>query len=140
MKRLLLISFALITLIGISGNAQTNQKSAPAVTKNGDVEVYYFHMTTRCVTCRTVEAEARKNIEMLYADQVKAGKISFTALNLEEAIGKSMGEKLGVNSQTLLIVKGDQKINITNEGFLYAVSQPQKFTEVMKSKIDPLIK
>ena len=38
-----------------------------------------------------------------------------------------MGEKLGVNSQTLLIVKGDQKINITNEGFLYAVSQPQKF-------------
>lgn len=140
MKRLLLISFALITLIGISCNAQTNQKSAPAVTKNGDVEVYYFHMITRCVTCRTVEAEARKNIEMLYADQVKAGKISFTALNLEEASGKSMGEKLGVNSQTLLIVKGDQKINITNEGFLYAVSQPQKFTEVMKSKIDPLIK
>ena len=140
MKRLLLISFALITLIGISGNAQTNQKSAPAVTKNGDVEVYYFHMTTRCVTCRTVEAEARKNVEMLYADQVKAGKISFTALNLEEATGKAMGDKLGVNSQTLLIVKGDQKINITNEGFLYAVSQPQKFTEVMKSKIDPLIK
>jgi hypothetical protein len=140
MKRLLLISFALITLIGISCNAQTNQKSAPAVTKNGDVEVYYFHMTTRCVTCRTVEAEARKNVEMLYADLVKAGTISFTALNLEEATGKSMGEKLGVNSQTLLIVKGDHKINITNEGFLYAVSQPQKFTEVMKSKIDPLIK
>ena len=140
MKRLLLISFALITLIGISGNAQTNQKSAPAVTKNGDVEVYYFHMTTRCVTCRTVEAEARKNVEMLYADQVKSGKISFTALNLEEATGKAMGDKLGVNSQTLLIVKGDQKINITNEGFLYAVSQPMKFTEVIKSKIDPLIK
>ena len=111
----------------------------PPVTKSGDVEVYYFHMTTRCVTCKTVEAEARKNVEMLYADQVKSGKISFTALNLEEATGKSMGEKLGVNSQTLLIVKGDQKINITNEGFLYAVSQPQKFTEVMKSKIDPLI-
>jgi hypothetical protein len=97
-------------------------------------------MTTRCVTCKAVEAEARKNIEMLYVDQVKSGNITFTALNLEEAAGKSMGEKLGVNSQTLLIVKGDQKINITNEGFLYAVSQPQKFTEVIKSKIDPLLK
>ena len=140
MRKFFLISFALITLVGISCNAQTSQKSAPAVSKNGNVEVYYFHMTTRCVTCRTVEAEARKNVEMLYADQVKAGKISFTALNLEEVTGKAMGEKLGVNSQTLLIVKGDQKINITNEGFLYAVSQPQKFTEVMKSKIDPLIK
>jgi hypothetical protein len=140
MRKFLLLSFVLITLVDISCSAQTNQKPTSPVTKSGDVEVYYFHMTTRCVTCKTVEAEARKNVEMLYADKVKAGKISFTALNLEEATGKSMGEKLGVNSQTLLIVKGDEKINITNEGFLYAVSQPQKFTEVMKSKIDPLIK
>jgi hypothetical protein len=140
MRKSLLMSFVLITLVGISCNAQTNQKPASPASKNGDVEVYYFHMTTRCVTCKTVEAEARKNVEMLYADKLKAGKISFTALNLEEATGKSLGEKLGVNSQTLLIVKGDQKINITNEGFLYAVSQPQKFTEVMKTKIDPLIK
>jgi hypothetical protein len=77
---------------------------------------------------------------MLYPDQIKAGKISFTALNLEETTGRSLGEKLGVNGQTLLIVKGDQKINITNEGFLYAGSKPQKFTEIIKSKIDPLIK
>ena len=140
MRKLFLMSLVLITLVGISCNGQTNQKPSPIVSKIGDVEVYYFHRTTRCVTCKTVEAEARKNIEMLYADQIKEGKISFTALNLEEATGKSVGDKLGVNSQTLLIVKGDQKINITNEGFLYAVSQPQKFTEVMKSKIDPLMK
>jgi hypothetical protein len=140
MRKLFFISFVLITLVGISCNAQPNQKSASPVSKNGDVEVYYFHMTTRCVTCKTVEAEARKNVEMLYADEIKSGKISFTALNLEESTGKSMGEKLGVNSQTLLIVKGDQKLNITNEGFLYAVSQPKKFADVMKSKIDPLIK
>lgn len=140
MRNILLVSFVLINLAGISCNAQANQKPPQAVSQNSDIEVYYFHMTTRCVTCKTVEAEARKNIEVLYADQVKAGKISFIALNLEEATGKSVSEKLGVNSQTLLIVKGDQKINITNEGFLYAVSQPQKFTEVIKSKIDPLIK
>jgi hypothetical protein len=140
MRKFFLISFTLITLIGIYCSAQTSQKPVAVNSKNGDVEVYYFHMTVRCVTCKAVEAEARKNVEMLYPDQVKAGKISFIALNLEEATGKSMGEKLGVNSQTLLIVKDDQKINITNEGFLYAVSQPQKFTAVMKSRIDPLIK
>lgn len=129
-----------MALVVISCNARTNPKPAPSVSKNGDVEVYYFHMTSRCVTCKTIEAEARKNIDMLYSDQVKTGKINFTALNLDEATGKAMGDKLGVNSQTLLIVKGDQKINITNEGFLYAVSKPQQFTEVMKSKIDPLLK
>lgn len=140
MRKFYLTSFVLITLVAVSCNAQTVQKPASASAKDVEVYVYYFHMTARCVTCKTVEAEARKNIEILYADQLKAGKISFTALNLEEAAGKTIGDKLGVNCQTLLIVKGDQKINITNEGFLYAVSQPQKLTEVMKSKIDPLIK
>jgi hypothetical protein len=140
MRKLLLLSFVLITLVGVSCNTQPNTKAVAAVSENSDVEVYYFHNTSRCVTCNTVEAEARKNIELLYADQFKSGKISFTVLNIEEETGKAIGEKLGVNSQALLIVKGDQKINITNEGFLYAVSQPDKFAEVMKSQIDPLIK
>jgi hypothetical protein len=140
MRKFILISLVLISLAGISGNAQTNLKPSPTISNNNDIEVYYFHMTVRCATCKAVEAEARKNINILYPDQVKKGKITFTALNIEESSGKSVGNRLGVNSQTLLIVKGDQKINITNEGFLYAVSQPQKFTEVMKSKIDPLIK
>jgi hypothetical protein len=140
MKNLILAGLMILAFSGTSCNSQTEKKQTVSTASGNDVEVYYFHMTTRCVTCKTIESEARKNIEMLYADQVKTGKISFTALNLEEATGKAVGTKLGVNSQTLLIVKGDQKFNITNEGFLYAVSQPQKFTEVMKSKIDPLIK
>jgi hypothetical protein len=139
MKSLFLLSFLLFAIAGMSCNSQTKSRPVAAGSNSSDIEVYYFHMTTRCVTCKTVEAEARKNIEVLYPELAKSGKISFTALNLEEATGRSMGENLGVNSQTLLIVKGDLKINITNEGFLYAVSQPQKFTEVMKSKIDPLL-
>jgi hypothetical protein len=140
MRKLVIISFVLMAIVGNSCKTRNNQVQVPVASINGDVEVYYFHMTTRCATCLTIEAEARKNVEMLYTDLFKEGKISFTPLNLEGATGKAMGERLGVNSQTLLIVKGDQKINITNEGFLYAVSQPQKFTEVMKSKIDPLVK
>jgi hypothetical protein len=77
---------------------------------------------------------------MLYPDHVKSGKISFVALNLEESTGKTAGNRLGVSGQTLLIVKGDQKINITNEGFLYAVSRPDKFQEIIKDKVDPLLK
>jgi hypothetical protein len=140
MKKLILAGFMMLIFSGASCNAQSEKKQTVSATSGNDVEVYYFHRTIRCVTCKTVEAEARKNIEMLYADQVKTGKISFTALNLEEATGKTVGEKLGVNSQTLLIVKGDQKINITNEGFLYAVSKPDKFKEIIKEKVDPLMK
>jgi hypothetical protein len=140
MKNLFFAGFMMLLFSGASCNAQTEKKQTVSAKSGNDVEVYYFHRTIRCVTCNTVEAEARKNIEMLYADQVKSGKISFTALNLEEATGKTVGDRLGVNSQTLLIVKGDQKINITNEGFLYAVSKPDKFREIIKEKVDPLMK
>lgn len=138
MKKLCLFSAVLISLVSITCS-QPAQKKAPVVSGKGDIEVYYFHLTTRCVTCKAVEAGARNNLQLLYPEQTKSGKISFTALNLEDNIGKAFGERLGVNSQTLLIVKGDQKINITNEGFLYALSQPEKYKEVIKSKIDSLI-
>jgi hypothetical protein len=139
MKKLLFISSVFLLLAGISCDAQSVKTNPGPGPSSGDVEVYYFHFTARCTTCKTIEAEARKNVEMLYSDQVKDGKITFTSLNLEEAAGKSVGDKLGVSGQTLLIVRGDEKINITNEGFLYAVAKPDKFQEIMKAKIDPLL-
>ena len=102
MKKVFFIAgFFLLIISGASCTGQSEQKQTVSTLAGNDVEVYYFHMTTRCVTCKTVEAEARKNVEMLYPEMFKSGKISFTALNLEEATGKSVGERLGVNSQTL---------------------------------------
>ena len=139
MKRLILAGLIMLFCSGVSCKGQSEEINTKSVNTGNDIDVYYFHLTTRCVTCKTVESEARKNIEMLYAEDVKAGKMSFTALNLEEAQGKAAGERLGVTGQTLLIVKGDMKLNITNEGFLYAVSKPDKFREIIKEKIDSLI-
>ncbi len=138
MKKTLLLSLVVFTLIGVSCNSQPASKATVA-SGVGNIDVYYFHNTARCMTCKTIEAEAQKNIETLYADQLKTGKLHFSSLNLEEAEGKAIAEKLGVAGQTLLIVQGDLKINITNEGFLYAVNNPDKLREIMKEKIDPLV-
>ena len=107
--------------------------------KPNKIEAYYFHNTSRCVTCKTVEAEAKQDIETLYPDFVKKGDVRFTALNLEEASGKAVAEKLGVSGQTLLLVKGEKKIDITNEGFLYARTNPAKLKKIIKEKMDGLL-
>jgi hypothetical protein len=140
MKNLIITGVLALSLLVISCNGKPEKKQPVAAVSGNDVEVYYFHNTIRCTTCLTIEAEARKNIELLYPEMYKEGKISFTSLNLEEATGKTMSEKLGVSGQTLLIVSANQKINITTDGFLYAVVKPDKFREVIKGKIDPLIK
>lgn len=136
----ILIAFMLM-IPAISCNSQS-QKKVVAVDNTGSsdkIEAYYFHFTARCVTCRTIEANAKENLETLYPNQVKQGLITFQSVNLEEASGKSLAEKLGVSGQTLLIVKGDQKINLTNEGFMYAVARPEKFKEIINEKVDGLL-
>jgi hypothetical protein len=99
------------------------------------IEAYYFHNKTRCTTCKTVEAEAKADLKELYGE-----KVTFQALNLEEKSTDAIAEKLKVSGQTLLVVKGDKQVNLTNEGFLYAVNDPAKFKKIIKEKVDPLVK
>jgi hypothetical protein len=135
MKKLIAFGFALVIILGnFSCNAQTPKKEAKT-TSTANVEAYYFHFSARCVTCKTVEAEAKKDIESLYN-----GKVTFKSVNLDEASSKALADKMQISGQTLLLVKGDTKINITNEGFMYARSNPEKFKTVIKEKVDGLLK
>ena len=109
-------------------------QSTDQVQTKAKVEVYYFHLNSRCVTCKTVESEAQKDVKELFGNDV-----SFTSYNLDEATGEAKGKELGVNSQTLIVVKGDKKINLTNEGFMYARTNPKKFKKVIEDKIKPLL-
>lgn len=106
-----------------------------AQSNSAKIEAYYFHNATRCTTCKTVEAEAKADLKELYGD-----KVSFQALNLEEKSTDAIAKKLKVSGQTLLVVKGDKQVNLTNEGFLYAVTDPDKFKAKIKEKVDPLMK
>ena len=140
MKTYRLIITLLLIIPIFACTSQTSEKRALASDdSSGKIEAYYFHFTARCVTCKTIEAKARENLETLYPNQVKQGLITFQSVNLEEDSSKPLAEKLGVSGQTLLLVKGDQKINLTNEGFLYAVAKPEKFKEIINEKVDGLM-
>lgn len=131
-----------MTLLGsfLSVNAQEVKKnSSPAENTSEKIEVYYFHFTARCTTCKTVEAKTKEDLESLYPDQVKNGLITFLSLNLDEESTKPLADKFGISGQTLLLVKGSEKINLTNEGFMYAVVKPDKFKEIINEKVDGLL-
>lgn len=120
----------LMTYLNVSNHvmAQTQDEEVEFV------KMYYFHFNTRCETCRAVESEAQNDVQLLFGDDV-----TFKSVNLDEKEGEETGKKLGVNSQMLLIVKGDIKINLTNEGFMYALTDPDKFREIIEEKIKPLM-
>jgi len=134
MKKIILFGFTLMLISGLLCKAQTAKKETKSAA-SAKVEAFYFHMSTRCVTCKAVESEAKKNLETLYG-----GKVTFQAINIEDDANKAIVEKLKISGQTLLIVKGGTKINLTNEGFMYAVNNPGKFKSIIKEKVDGLLK
>ena len=134
MKKIVFLSFALMMILGnYTGYGQTQKKETAGSVVN-KVEAYYFHNAARCVTCKTVESETKADLESLYGAEV-----SFKALNLEDVATKPIAKKLKVSGQTLLLVKGDKKINITNEVFMYARTNPAKFKSIIKEKVDGLL-
>lgn len=136
MKQINLFIIAVMALtFSTSCSGQSEKKdNNPTVSEAGNIEVVYFHNARRCATCNAVEDVSSEAITEKYGE-----KIPFTGYNLEEAEGKRRAQELGVGGQTLLIIKGDTKINITNEGFMYARSNPDKLKQVITEKIDSLL-
>jgi hypothetical protein len=140
MKQILMLSFALLMMLGnLSCNAQANKKADAKNTVSTKVEVYYFHFTRRCNTCMSVEENAKKAVESLYPDKVKKGEYSFMGINLDDDSSKAIAEKLGVGGQTLLVVCGNKKIDITDKGFMNA-HDLEKMKEEIKKAVELALK
>lgn len=140
MKTLKAGLLALIVMTAIfTCEAQTTENVAKTKQDGNKVEIYYFHFTKRCATCNAVENETKSVLEAQYADKLKKGEISFTSLNLDEKADKKVAEKLKISGQALLLVQGENLINLTNDGFLNARTNPEKFHKVLQKNIDELL-
>ena len=104
------------------------------------VEVIYFHLTRRCVTCQAVENVARDAVKELYPAEVEKGTVVFKTLNIEDKSSEADAKRVNATGQCLLIVSGDTRIDLTSEGFMNARNSPEKFKEEIKKAVDPLLK
>ncbi len=133
-KTLLSLLLLMICIVSTTLFAQ-NKTQVQAAKSTVAISGYYFHFTSRCVTCKAVEAEAKKDLAELYGN-----RSTFQSLNLDDKSSEPMAEKLNVSGQTLLVVVGGKQVNLTNEGFMYARSNPTKFKAIIKEKVDALLK
>ena len=126
----------MLILFTFSCNAQSDKGEVSRHQSQAEmVEVYYFHFTQRCVTCQAVENETKKAIEELYSEALNEEKIVFVSFNLDNEEGKKMAEKLNISGQTLLVVKDEKHVNLTNDGFLYARTKPEKLREAIQKAV-----
>ena len=142
MKKLISISaFLVLVLSFFTVGVVSAEKNGPAKgPKTEKVEVMYFHFTRRCVTCQAVEAESKKAIEALYPAQMKTGKITFASVNLDDKKSKALADRCKAEGQALLVINGAKRVDLTDQGFMYARSKPEKLKVELKRVIDPMLK
>ncbi|MBK5203351.1 MAG: hypothetical protein JJE45_06500 [Prolixibacteraceae bacterium] len=145
MKKLIstLSLFLLVGVISVSAQcckgATGDNSACTKVTcaenqKSSEVKAYYFHLTRRCATCRAVEAVSKEAIKEYYGD-----KVTFESINIEEDKDNPLIEQYKISGQRLLIIKGDKKVDLTNEAFFNARTNPDKFKGKLKSTIDSML-
>lgn len=140
MKKLILVSALLLLVVSFFTASAIKTEKKAGTTVAPKVEVYYFHFTRRCVTCQAVETESQKAIAALYPKEVKMGKVKFTGVNLDDKGSKTLVDKCKAEGQALLVISGSKRVDLTEQGFMYAKSSPEKLKQELKTVIDPLIK
>lgn len=135
MKKAILFLFAAL-LVGGTILADPT----PQVKPSTPTEVYYFHMTRRCVTCQAVETVTQEALKEYFPEALAKGGLVFKSVNLEDKENKQLVKKMKVSGQSLLVVSGSDRIDITDKGFLYAKNEPDKLKAEVKSTVGKFLK
>ena len=84
----------------------TGNVTASGVSISGDIEkieIYHFHATNQCVTCKTVGANAEATVNTYFANELKSGKIVFAHINIDLPENKALVDKYEAKGSSLLI-------------------------------------
>ena len=138
MKTLKTIIFTFLILISCDNGNQKKpveqfQTQEQAQTVDTNVYVYYFHTKLRCKACVAVESVARQTIADNFAGN---DNVKYVEVKIDDAGDEQLIEKYRVAWNTLLITKGDQKINITNDAFAWAENSPEVLTEQIMTEVN----
>lgn len=136
-----IVSLFIFILISSSCGEVSGKTEAVSVSaKDKKVDVYYFHYTRRCVTCTAVENESKKAVEQLYADKLKTGEVNFHEINLDLDEGKKVAQELKRNGQGLIVVCDKSIVDLTQQGFMFAMRDPEKLKDALKQAIDNFLR
>ncbi|MCC5928294.1 MAG: hypothetical protein JJU28_03520 [Cyclobacteriaceae bacterium] len=119
-----------LTLVGFQfASAQSNS-----------IEVFYFHTTNRCFTCKAIEMHSKKTIDMHFAN-VNSSKatVKYHAFNLDNPDNKHLREEFKAfgSSLYLRVNNGENSeiVDLTRFGFMNARNE-EKFISGLKAEID----
>lgn len=107
---LILLFVGIASVVGAiytqSEKARAESPATPAV-QAGESRViaYYFHVTARCVTCRTIESYSREVIEQRLGGEIANGRLQFKLVNLQLPENRHFVKDYQLFTKSLVLVR-----------------------------------
>ncbi|MDL2308330.1 nitrophenyl compound nitroreductase subunit ArsF family protein [Bacteroidales bacterium OttesenSCG-928-C03] len=133
MMKNLIISILACLMFASCGNG--NQEKPVAEVDISTVYVYYFHGKQRCKTCVAVENITQQTIAENFGGN---DNVKYIEVKTDETENESLIEKYEIGWNALIIAKGDEYVDITNDAFATAVKYPEKLRTLIKQTVDAI--
>lgn len=138
MKRILFVGLIALLFTSCGNSSQNKKQTSETATEVNAIDastvyVYYFHGKQRCMTCNTVEKVAKQAIDTNYASN---SNVKFMVLPKDDKANEALVEKYEISWNGLVIAKGNNSINITEQAFANAVNNPDVLVELIKKEVN----
>ncbi len=116
---------------------QSDAQKAVGAKGTAQIEVIDFHTTHRCQTCLAIESVARNVVETDFSKEVKAGKIVFKTIDVDDEKNLKIAEKFEASGTALFVYNGKtgEAYDLTDDGFSYALNDEAKLRASIKTTI-----
>lgn len=141
-KLFLVLIISALLVAGCSTNTQVNgniSSDIQYVVNIEKLEIYHFHGTNQCYSCRTVGAYAEETVYTYFADEVASGKIVFGHVNAELLENRALAAKYGATGASLWLGTYTKDGNFSaeqNTNVWYKISNKEDYMAYFKGVIE----
>ena len=148
MKKLILFLFIAVLLVAGCSNGKENTATGKAVSVDSvqeehiinidKLEIYHFHGTHQCYSCKTVGAYAEATVNTYFADELKSGKIVFGHINGELPENKELVLKYEATGSSLWLgtYQGNDFNKEENINVWYKINNKAAYISYLKGVIE----
>lgn len=149
--KLLILIITLVTALLTACNNSTPKaeneiaqaQTTKSITKQNRLEIYCFHGTRQCETCKNMKANTKTTLEKHFADQLKDSSILFSIIDVDDEKNEKLAEKFQATGTALMInkvVNGKDSIIDWSDFAFEKANDNEVFISELKTKIDAVLK
>ena len=139
MKQFSILSTLVFSLFLFSCTSKAQSKVVENQAKEHIIEIFDFHTTNRCITCKAIEANTKYTLDTYFADELKNGKITFQVVNIDEDENYELAKKFKASGTSLFLniidSEKEKQIDLTAFAFTYG-KKKDVFSDRLKNKLE----